>query len=436
MLSLKLLGGASIERSGRTLTGRASRGRQLALLALLARRPLSRDKAGASESAFPLAEVLVATLELDRGGPDGGLAGEPDPSLRYLLVRDELIRRLEADPALSHVALIGEPPPWYDPDIPFELDEGPSTRPSAAPPGAVVSAATGDRVGRSVVSPELLAAFDIHVVAGRALDARDTRPEPTAALVNQAFVDVVLGGASPLDRRIRFPRREDPSLGTRSPRTTEGVPWYTIVGVIPNFPPPSPWSADHPEAKVYLPLEAGAGGPVSIAVRVRGGDAQAFAGRFRRVAADVDPMLRLAALGTLGSGGGTGQRSLDLTLPIVALVLSVLLLAIAGLYALISFTVERRHREIGIRTALGAAPHRVLGGILARASRQVALGVAAGLLLAEVANRMTGGEIMAGRGAVLLPSVAVLMSVVGVLAAWGPARRALAIQPTDALRAE
>jgi ABC-type antimicrobial peptide transport system permease subunit len=66
----------------------------------------------------------------------------------------------------------------------------------------------------------------------------------------------------------------------------------------------------------------------------------------------------------------------------------------------------------------------------------VALGVAAGLLLAEVANRMTGGEIMAGRGAVLLPSVAVLMSVVGVLAAWGPARRALAIQPTDALRAE
>ena len=121
---------------------------------------------------------------------------------------------------------------------------------------------------------------------------------------------------------------------------------------------------------------------------------------------------------------------------LAGLSLSVLLLAIAGLYALMSFTVARRHREIGIRTALGARPHRVLGNVLARATGQLALGVAVGIGFAAAVNRVLGGELLGGMEALLLPAVAAIMAIVGVLAVWTPVRRGLRIQPTEALRTD
>jgi len=122
---------------------------------------------------------------------------------------------------------------------------------------------------------------------------------------------------------------------------------------------------------------------------------------------------------------------------IAILSLSVLLLAIAGLYALMSFTVVRRRREIGIRIALGARPHSVVGGVLERAAWQLAIGMAAGLAVTGVVDRLlAGGEIQGGREGLLLAGVVAVMTVVGILAAWGSARRGLAIQPSEALRAE
>lgn len=121
-----------------------------------------------------------------------------------------------------------------------------------------------------------------------------------------------------------------------------------------------------------------------------------------------------------------------LTLALVTL--SVVLLSTAGIYALMSFTVSQRRREIGIRTALGADPYRILRSIFSRAAVQLAIGVALGLGVAALLENLTGGEVMNGRGAVLLPAVSLLMMSVGLLAALGPARRGLEVQPTEALR--
>ena len=107
-----------------------------------------------------------------------------------------------------------------------------------------------------------------------------------------------------------------------------------------------------------------------------------------------------------------------------------------GLYAMMSFTVASRRREIGIRAALGAAPRRVLSGIFKRASAQLGAGVVAGLLIAEAIPRLDGGSFFAGEGAIMLPVVAGIVMAIGLLAALGPARRGLAIQPTEALRQE
>lgn len=115
---------------------------------------------------------------------------------------------------------------------------------------------------------------------------------------------------------------------------------------------------------------------------------------------------------------------------------TVLLVAVvfsaAGLYALMAVAVSRRTREIGIRIALGATPRRVLGSVFARAGRQLGGGILAGnsliLLLAWRADSLTTALVVSS----LITSV--IMAAVGVLACAAPARRALRVQPTEALR--
>ena len=113
---------------------------------------------------------------------------------------------------------------------------------------------------------------------------------------------------------------------------------------------------------------------------------------------------------------------------------SVLLLSAAGIYAMMSFTVARRRREIGIRAALGADARRVLVGVFGRASAQIGAGIAVGLTFAAAFEQLVPGGVMGGRGHIFLPAVAGIMFAVGILAALGPARRGLAVQPTEALR--
>jgi ABC-type antimicrobial peptide transport system permease subunit len=101
-----------------------------------------------------------------------------------------------------------------------------------------------------------------------------------------------------------------------------------------------------------------------------------------------------------------------------------------------SFTIARRRREIGIRAALGAGPRRVLAGVLRKAAGQMAIGIVIGTVVAGgMLLGMQGGK-GDTEGALVLLGVAVFMSAVGVAAALGPARPALRIQPTDALRTD
>jgi ABC-type antimicrobial peptide transport system permease subunit len=112
----------------------------------------------------------------------------------------------------------------------------------------------------------------------------------------------------------------------------------------------------------------------------------------------------------------------------------VLLLSAAGIYAMMSFTVARRRREIGIRAALGADARRILAGIFRRAATQLGAGVAVGLVVAATLDRLAGGALVGGKTLELVPGVVAVMVVVGLTAAAAPARRSLSVQPTEALR--
>jgi ABC-type antimicrobial peptide transport system permease subunit len=115
-----------------------------------------------------------------------------------------------------------------------------------------------------------------------------------------------------------------------------------------------------------------------------------------------------------------------------SILLGAVTFAAAGLYALMAVAVARRTREIGIRLALGANPRHVIGSVFARAGRQLGGGIIAGnsliMLIAWRADSLTADLVVSS----VITSV--LMAVVGVLACAAPARRALRVQPTDALR--
>ncbi|MBW3554809.1 MAG: hypothetical protein KY466_14955 [Gemmatimonadetes bacterium] len=146
--------------------------------------------------------------------------------------------------------------------------------------------------------------------------------------------------------------------------------------------------------------------PVTLGIRVRGTPPERFERRLAEMAAGIDPLLRVESF-PLGARIGEGEASARmLALVIAGLAGSILLLAVAGLYALVFFTVTRRRREIGIRSALGGRPERILGSILSGVAWRLAIGIAVGLVVAWLADAAVRGEFMAGRGAVILPAVA------------------------------
>jgi putative ABC transport system permease protein len=271
--------------------------------------------------------------------------------------------------------------------------------------------------------------FDVPVLAGRnfapadaALDPRD-RP----VIVNRSFVTEILGGRDPIGRRVRGRSHDD-----------DVKPWHVVVGVVEDFPLEIEGTGPTIRPRMFRPSVPGASdGGGLLTVRLRAQTPEAFAPTLRRLAASVDPMLQLSPPQSLHARyRAYVQDSVHLALVIALVTGSVLLLSAAGIHALMSFTVNQRRREIGIRSALGAPARRILAGVLARAARQLALGVGVGLAAAVALDVASGGVLLQGTGVLLVPGTAAFMLVVGLLAAAGPARRGLQVQPTDALRAE
>ena len=160
-----------------------------------------------------------------------------------------------------------------------------------------------------------------------------------------------------------------------------------------------------------------------------------FATRLREITAAIDPAARLNEIRTLDDLLREEHGAMRLTALALALfTVSVLLLSAAGIYALMSFTVAQRRREIGIRAALGADPRRILGSIFVRALLQLWAGVVVGMAVAALLAGALGDD--EGGAGWSVPVVSALVMIVGLLAAVGPARRGLRIQPTEALRAD
>jgi putative ABC transport system permease protein len=181
-------------------------------------------------------------------------------------------------------------------------------------------------------------------------------------------------------------------------------------------------------------------------IRVRGGDPMTVAPHVRELAAAVDPSLRIVRLLRVNEINDGMLWMIRLWMSITLAMSSIaLVLSLAGIYSVMSFTVARRTREIGVRVALGGSPRRILMSIFRRPLIQMGLGVMAGISIIVAATMWYpytefGGAHLAGglsaRAIAMQAAYAALMFVVCMLACVVPTRRALGVEPTVALRTE
>ena len=376
------------------------------------------------ESAFDAAQYLTAHFEMDREVADGVLADSAAFAQRYGAVMREVQRRLTAEAGVAAVTFGDRLPLMYHPHRLIELDAG-----GSAPPHRYW-AGPGYRVSSASVDPQLFETFGARLTAGRAFTEADVRSRQHVIIVNRSFVAQVLGGHNPIGRRVRHLRFEEATESILD--ESERGPWYEIVGVVDdlgNAPPMDPKSAGfyHPAAPhdVY---------PLQLAVHLRG-DARVFGPRLRELAAAVEPSLRVYEPMRMSDLKNDSIRLLGFWFRMIILVSGVaLVLSLAGIYAVMAFTVARRTREIGVRVALGANGRRVVLTIFRRPLAQLAVGVAAGTVLVLLLVVAASGGVPPLKHLTIIAVHGTLMLAICLLACVVPTRRALAVEPLEALR--
>jgi predicted permease len=277
-------------------------------------------------------------------------------------------------------------------------------------------------------------------VTGQALSAADFAPQSRSVVVNEAFVNDVLGGRNPVGNQLRFPERDGESSLVEVLPPGSSV---DIVGVVRNPGIDAFGPGTHPV--IYAPLDLApvtprASGLVGLPqppatqlfVRQRP-DSGPLVARLHEIVAAADPTLRISQVGTAATAWKAvrqGQRLVAWILLSVAGI--VLMLSVAGVSALMSFTVSRRTREIAIRRAIGARREQIVRFVFRRVAFQLLAGIALGSLIA-VPVLWDG---LADDGPRSLVIVSMLLLGSGLAACALPIHRALAIEPAAAIKTE
>ncbi len=371
---------------------------------------------------FPVEQILFAEVALDREAPAGEDAAAHETALaaRFATLEMELSGKLDAQPGVVDHALTLDYPTM-----------GRAWRIVIENAGTLSTPAATREVQRSTVDLHFFRTFDVELLAGREFAAGDRRENSAdVIIVNRAFAERVVGGGVALGRRIRYVPEH-----ARNPGDAGAERWYEIVGVVENIDA-NPFGRELVDLRVYHPMKNVEGSRARLAVRIDESQHLALARKLPALAAALDPTLQINVVPLTEAYRLQRVGLTTAALAIGVALLSVIMLSAAGIYALMSFTVAQRRREIAIRTALGAQPGRLLSGIFGQALRQIAIGVVLGVGVALLLDAAGDGEALGGRAGLLLSGTVLIMSVVGLFAVLGPARRGLRIDPAEALKSE
>ena len=388
------------------------------------------------EAGFAAEEFLAVRIEMDAANLPGATADSARAAQRAAFTSsiEELRRRVAAESGVAGVTFVDRLPRTARPQADIELSDdstitAQSARVAGADPRPPLREATV-----AGIEPSYFDVLETPILAGRAFNAADLAPGSSVAIVDQGFVDQVLQGRNPIGQQVRFVRDGDDAAARGS------NPWFEVVGVVKELGMGAPTRKGR-AAGFYLPATPDRFDQVYMMVHVQG-DPMTLGPQLREIAAAVDPTLRLTELQRVNEVTNNILWVVGLWLRVTIVMTAVaLLLSLAGIYAVLSFIVARRTREIGIRVALGASRQRVVGAIFRRPLIQVGLGILAGVaviaLAGSVETEMPGlsGELSLKQVAILLGYAALMLGVC-LLACVVPTRRALGVEPTIALRVD
>jgi macrolide transport system ATP-binding/permease protein len=273
--------------------------------------------------------------------------------------------------------------------------------------------------GFNIVSEDYFATMRIPLTRGRAFDARDSESAPKVAIVNEPFARRYWPRQDPIGRTIRLAGNA-----------------YQVVGLVREIKYVS--VTEDPRPYVYLSLAQNYTPQMTLHVRASG-DASVAQGSVRSAVRRVDAALPLFDVRTLQAQTEVSLGAFDVaTLFLSAAGLQALLLAAIGIYGVVAFSVAQRTREIGIRVALGATPSRVLRLIMGQGFVLAVAGVVLGTAMALASSRILVGLLygVGPRDPLTFAGVAAGLLTVALFACWIPARRALRVNPINALRYE
>jgi putative ABC transport system permease protein len=360
--------------------------------------------------------VLTATVSLP-------VSRYSDAPAKALLMR-HAVERVREMPAVESVG-IADSLPMNGADTARLSIETPSSKP----------ASIGEEINYVSVSSEYFSSLKIPMLRGRTFRETDTREAGPVAVVNRTFANTYFPDTDPLTCRLAF--ADSPTA------------WREIVGVVSDFRQRNPEEDLRPV--VYLPVAQSLPGRWSMTIRVRAAnDVAAVAAAFSNQLTAVDPKLYWE----MGSMRRQIYDSESLTLrrPIITLLACfgslALILVIVGVFGVTSYSVAERTREIGIRTALGAARLKIAGLVFRESLKVTFAGLAVGTFCAFAVTRFfpTKDIGWSGSGIFLYGvsrtdsltygfAAALIISVV-LAATWIPARRAMRVDPIEALRYE
>jgi predicted permease len=275
---------------------------------------------------------------------------------------------------------------------------------------------------RSSVTSDYFHLLGITLLRGRLFNESDNDNTPPVAVINRAMADTY------------WPNEN--ALGKRFKATREGSRWITVVGVVANARTESLARADVPQ--IYLDLYQTAERRLSVFLRGRFHTA-AIADGVRQQVQSLDPTLPVYGGQTLNETVSASLSQRRFSMELVGLfALTALLLAGLGIYGVISYVVSERTHEIGIRLALGAQRRNILHIVLRQGLGLAMAGAAVGLICALIVSQLMASLLYGVRPTdpLTFAGVALLFIGVALAACYVPARRAMKVDPMDALRYE
>lgn len=339
------------------------------------------------------------------------------PEQREYLIR-EVVRRLQSIPGVES-ASTSTNVPLQDTLFPagFVVEGAPQQ-------GSALTAVP------NFVAPDFFKTIGVTLIRGRFMQDSDTRQTPRVVLVDEAAAHRLWGEQDPIGRRIHFAQ----DFFINGKRQT--APWMTVVGVVSNVKLGSLDEQDVPH--VYGDQYQLPGRLFGVLVRAHG-DKAVLERAIREQIQSVDPNLPVSNVREMTDiiDRSVGDKRFAAWLLTIFGAVALVLTSI-GIYGVTSYAVNRRTKELGIRTALGAPPRDLVRMVVMSGMLPIAIGLVAGYIGAVISGRLIAGVLYAvpPTDVAVLFGAAAMVVIIGLAANYVPARRAARVDPMVALRIE